>query len=375
MTKTKRPQASQLDAFQSHFSSAGRFGEERWQQYLYSALMEPTRYTALYNRYVPIADFYRAVRAPESLDRLTFPSASNDPQSSNLVCFVRKGDESSTPFPQPAKASNGLQTHWNLDAASVLAIHILSPAPGDSVLDLCASPGGKSLALAQSIWPHLQPDYPGPPLPPAKKGALHSNEFDKPRQRRLAENLGLYLPQSLATSSQQKVLNLDGTKGAQLFPLGAGGYDKVLVDAPCSSERHILHAQGSRASNQPVPPELVRWTPTAAKRMAEIQAQLLFTALKAVRVGGRVLYATCSISREENEGVIEKMLTVLGKERAKDSIRWGMEIVRLGGEVAKGLDVFGAERTEGGGWIVLPDRGGGWGPLFFTLIEKVQSAS
>jgi len=373
MTKTKRPQASPLEAFHNHFSAPSRY-RDRWQQSLYPALAEGTRYTALWNRYAPRKDFDQVVGPPDTLEGVKFPSAADDIQAENLACFIHKNEpnQKDPPFPQPEKASNGLLTHWNLDAASALAVHVLRVEPSDRVLDLCAAPGGKSLAIAQSIWPHLQPDYPGPPLPPAKKGALHSNEFDGPRNKRLTDNLTAYLPASLAQSGQSKVLRLDGTKGASVFPFGPGGYDKVLVDAPCSSERHIVHAQAKMSSGR-IAGELSRWSPTSSKRMAETQIQLLLTAMRAVRTGGSVLYATCSISDEENDNVVEKALTQLGKEKAKGAIRWSAATLALGDEVEKQLEGW-AERT-GKGWIVLPDHAGGarWGPLYFTVLTKTQT--
>jgi len=372
MTKTKRPQSSPVEAFHNHFSAASRYGD-RWQQTLYPALAEGTRYTVLWNRYAPRNNFDQVIGAPEMLERIAFPSAGGDIQAGNLACFVRKNDsdEKAAPFPQPEKSSNGPLTHWNLDAASALAVHILRVEPSDRVLDLCAAPGGKSLAIAQSVWPHLQPDYDSSPLPPAKKGALHSNEYDGPRNKRLTDNLTAYLPAAVSLSGQQRVLRLDGTKGAQLFPLGPGGYDKVLVDAPCSSERHIIHAQAKMSSGR-VADELARWSPTASKRMAETQVQLLLTAMRAVRINGSVLYATCSISDEENDGVVEKALTLLRKEQVKGAIRWSTEIMLLDADVEKQLEVW-AERT-GKGWIVLPDHAGGarWGPLYFTVLTKTQ---
>nr|OQO31730.1 hypothetical protein B0A51_01078 [Rachicladosporium sp. CCFEE 5018] len=373
MTKTKRPQSSQQDAFAAHFSSTTRYGD-RWNASLYSALLAKTRYAALHNRYVPLADFHAAVGSPGSLKRIVLPSATGDIHSDDIQVFVRSNDAENpdAPFTQPSQASNGLSTHWNLDAASALAVHMLHIVPGDRVLDLCAAPGGKSVAIAQSIWPHLQPDYPGPPMAGAKKGALHSNEFDRTRNRRLADNLSQYLPASLVTAGQQKVLQFDGIKGAQAFPLGVGGYDKALVDAPCSSERHIIHAEAKASSGKvgAVADEVARWSPATSKRMAETQQDLLMTALRAVRIGGVVLYATCSISTEENDGVVEKALTELGKKSKKGELTWTAEVVKFDAQVEPGLESF-AERTTYG-WLVLPDHpnGGRWGPLYFTKLIK-----
>lgn len=374
MTKTKRPQSSPLDSFQNHFASTSRYGE-RWHESLYPALKEGTRYTTLYNRYAPQEDFHKAVGSPDTLERLRFPSAPDDIQADNLLCFIHKesNDHKAVPFPPPENSSNSLLTHWNFDAASALAVHLLQVLPGDNVLDLCAAPGGKSLSLAQSIWPYLQPDSPTPPMPGAKKGALHSNEVDPARNRRLTDNLSQYLPASLAATGQQKVLRLDGTKGAKEFPLGPAGYDKVLVDAPCSSERHIIHAQEKAGLGRTVE-ELARWSPSTSKRMAETQVQLLMTALRAVRLGGRVLYATCSISREENEGVVEKAILQAEKERKKGGIAWAVEVEGLGEEVERALEEGWAERT-GKGWIALPDHKGNgkWGPLYFCVLTKTKA--
>ncbi|KAK6443595.1 hypothetical protein LTR95_000422 [Oleoguttula sp. CCFEE 5521] len=373
MTKTKRSQSSQQDAFAAHFSLVTRYGD-RWTESLHPSLLAKTRYAVLYNRYAPLIDFHSAVGGSGSIERVILPSAPGDIHTEDIQIYVRNksAEDRDAQFPQPGQASNGLLTHWNLDAASALAVHMLRIVPGDRVLDLCAAPGGKSVAIAQSIWPYLQPDYPGPPMAGAKKGVLHSNEFDRTRNRRLAENLSQYLPASLARSDQQRVLQLDGTKGAQAFPLGIGGYDRVLVDAPCSSERHILHAQAKASSGKAgaVADELARWSPATAKRMAETQHELLMTALRAVRIGGTVLYATCSISSEENDGVIEKTLAQLEKKVKKGELTWTAEAMKFDAPVEQGLEGF-AERTTYG-WLVLPDHpsGGRWGPLYFTKLIK-----
>jgi 16S rRNA C967 or C1407 C5-methylase (RsmB/RsmF family) len=371
MTKTKRPQPAPLDTFENHFASAARYGE-RWHQTLYPAMKGESRYTALYNRYAPIADFHRVVGPADSLERVHFPSAADDIQADNLLCFTRKQDHESNAATLPAaeKASNGILTHEKLDAASLLAIHILQVVPGDNVLDLCAIPSGNSVALAQPIWPYLYPDSTMPPLIGAKKGSLHSNELDPNRNRRLAETLTQYLPVSVISSGQQKVIRVDGTKGVRELPLGSGGYDKVLVDVPSSNERLIVQAQ-EKASQGRTSSELTNWNPSSSKHMAEVQVQLLMTALRAVRVGGRVVYSTRSISREENDGVVEKAIMLLGKEAKKGSLLWTAEVEKLDGEVERRLEADWAEKTAKG-WAVLPDNasGGKWGPLYFSVLTK-----
>jgi len=111
--------------------------------------------------------------------------------------------------------------------------------------------------------------------------------------------------------------------------------------------------------------------------MAKTQLALLLTALAAVKVGGRVVYSTCSVSSEENDGVVEKMLVQVGKERGKGVVAWGVRVelgreeTGKGGNEWVGLDECSEETRFGR--IVVPDHpgGGGWGPLYFSVLTKV----
>ncbi|KAI1146067.1 S-adenosyl-L-methionine-dependent methyltransferase [Nemania diffusa] len=342
---------------------AAQFGEERWQQSLYPALTAPTRYAALTNRFAG-ADLEK-VFSPEQaakMQAVIFPgTAEPDDPAAPLKAYQWDASEADATFPPPqSDPASGLMTHWNLDAASLLAVKILAPQPGDKVLDLCAAPGGKSVALAQLLRPPPPADS-NAAAPSLDGGCLHSNEVNPARHKRLAANLASYLPASLFASGDVKVLRLDGadpSAAARALPLGLGGYDKVLLDAPCSSERHVVHARETGA-----------WRSGRAGKGAKVQAALLMTALRAVRVGGRVLYATCALGREENDGVVERGVGVVVKERRKGGARWDLA-VRSGELAVEGW----AERTRFG-WLVLPDHpsGGKWGPLFFALLEKVEA--
>jgi hypothetical protein len=137
-----------------------------------------------------------------------------------------------------------------------------------------------------------------------------------------------------------------------------------------SDERQIVQAH-EKASQGRTSAELANWNPSSSKHMAEVQVQLLMTALRAVRVGGRVVYSTRSISREENDGVVEKAITLLGKEAKKGSLLWTAEVEQLDGEVERRLEADWAEKTAKG-WAVLPDNasGGKWGPLYFSVLTK-----
>ncbi|KAK3054873.1 hypothetical protein LTR09_004031 [Extremus antarcticus] len=395
MTKTVRNTAAATEAsYHKHYAAI--WGEERWHNSLYPALAERTRQAASVNRYAPISSFEACIEEVcelQQLEQISFPRMSSGDSTNGLICFARRqsvADASQTPsddhkqsaLPQPRLAtsesiSHRLMTHWNLDAASALVAHLLHVQPGDNVLDLCAAPGGKSIALAQNMWRHLYADRPST-HPVQKTGQLRSNELARDRFKRLTDNLKAYLPGLLLDFKHVASLNVDSTNplAPQQLSIGSTGYDKVLVDAPCSSERHIIHAHLTARVAGRMAPEMATWRPGSSKRLAKTQVDLLMTGLQCVRLGGTLLYATCSIEPAENDGVVEKVLATVEKEVKKGG-RWRVKVGFGSGagdaDLETSLEKEWAERTKYG-WIVLPDHasGGRWGPLFFAMLTKVE---
>lgn len=401
-----------VSAFHSQYASV--WGEERWHNSLYPALAKPTRYAALVNQYVPSSEVDKILSAGSEgeLRRIQFPpeGGSDITTRQSIVALehispappeptgeleareedtVEKTTKQDDNFlfpppkavPTPSNPGKDLQSHWNLDAASALCAHMLDVQPNDRVLDLCAAPGGKSVSLAQLIFPHL---HAGPAAPaPSKPGCLHSNEVDHARNKRLASNLRAYLPGSLFEANAVRVLRLDGSdaRAVTQLPCGPGGYDRVLLDAPCSSERHIIHAHVRAAAGGRVADEMARWRRGGSKTLAKLQTELLMTALKAVRVGGRVVYSTCSIETGENDGVIEKMLAAVEKDRKKFGVSWGVtfglgsKLKKRAGPLEEALESFTEETKYGR--IAVPDHKDGkqWGPLYFCVITKISGKS
>jgi 16S rRNA (cytosine967-C5)-methyltransferase len=163
------------------------------------------------------------------------------------------------------------------DEASQLVVALLAPQPGERVLDACAAPGGKATAIAERVGPQ------GSVLAIDR----HPRRLDL--IRRSARRLGLGWIQTLER---------DATRPLQDLP-GAGGFDRVLVDAPCSG-------LGTLRRNPDA-----RWRVGAADpaRLAEAQLALLRHASNAVRPGGVLVYSTCTLLPEENEAVAEAFLS------------------------------------------------------------------
>ncbi len=210
---------------------------------------------------------------------------------------------------------------YHLDKASVLAAQSLPRPKGARVLDMCAAPGGKSLTML------FEAD-------PSQSFVL--NERSATRRGRLSRVLTEFV--GAAHPCPIKVTGHDATKWG-LYEKDA--YDAILLDAPCSSERHLLEK-----------PELLKeWSQSRTKTLAIQQFAMLAAACTAIRAGGHILYATCSISPHENDEVIDKLL----KKRE------GFEIIPL--QMDKG------EATRHG-WIFLPDACE-LGPLYQCLVRRL----
>lgn len=389
----KRSDAA-LESFHKYY--AGLWGEDRWHKSLFPALIESTRYCALVNRFASFLEVQALLR-PLPEDKLleigpvlTATSSAEVATAVTYPIVLHSSTERSFPTPlnvSSAEPTSRISSHWNLDLASVLAAAMLQARPGEQVLDLCAAPGGKSIVLAQMLWPGLHADAPATDsegTTSMTRTCLHSNESDRTRHKRLEANMQSYLPSRLFTDSAVRVVRIDASEKSALheLPLGAGGYDKVLLDAPCSSERHIIHAHLKASTAGQIAEELANWKASHTKTLAKTQAALLMTALKAVKLGGKVLYATCSISREENDDVIERTIEAVKRKHKNNTgpgqSSWEIKIDTTfePGPESKSLVASMTESTKYGR-IALPDHvvGGRWGPLYFCLMQKVPYKS
>ena len=156
--------------------------------------------------------------------------------------------------------------------ASMLVARAVDPQPGERVLDLCAAPGGKTTHLAALM---------------RGEGEVVAVELDAKRARDVARNAERLGAAQRARSSL----------GDAAEPAFGTGYDRVLVDPPCSD----LGTLRSRPD--------ARWrkTPAQVAELAALQARILDAAVEALRPGGRLVYSTCTISPRENELQIEAL--------------------------------------------------------------------
>ncbi|WP_170410694.1 RsmB/NOP family class I SAM-dependent RNA methyltransferase [Ruegeria arenilitoris] len=207
---------------------------------------------------------------------------------------------------------------WVQDAAAALPVCVLAPKPGETVLDLCAAPGGKTLQMAAAG---------------AKVTAL---DISEPRLERVRENLK-------RTGLQAQVIAGDALEHQ-------GQYDAILLDAPCSATGTIR-----RHPDLPFAKDGSEFG-----GLIELQAQMLAHAWTLLKPGGRLVYCTCSLLPDEGEVQIEEAL-----EQYPD-----MSIDRTA------LDVTGVDQswiTEEGGLRLRPDYWadrGGMDGFYIACLNK-----
>ncbi len=193
------------------------------------------------------------------------------------------------------------------DPSTRLAIELLDPKPGETILDACAAPGGKSVAIADAIRNQGQGQ--------GTIAAARIVAMDLPGERidRLKDNLGKTLGVDVA------LVQADIAKANQrLFEdmnLPAE-YAAVLIDVPCSNTGVMRHRVD------------VRWRlqPNDFSKHAKQQLNLLHSAARRVAPGGRLVYSTCSLATEENERVIQAFQEKAGQrfklEKSAVTLPW-----------------------------------------------------
>ncbi len=257
--------------------------------------------------------------------------------------------------------SAGLERSYYLDEASYLAASYLEAKAGERILDLCAAPGGKSLSILSNILSDAGEE----PID------LTSNERSASRRGRMKKVFAEHLPPSIAETI--KVTGHDAARWGQIKP---AAYDRIILDVPCSSERHVVQEAKY----------LAQWSESRSNRLAQQAYSFALSALQALKPGGGLLYATCALSTRENDDVIDRVLTRILKKGDMAVITDNSR--KIAGPYAR---LTGGERSDSPdtekhrpalpmpdwveatslGFAVLPDRAEGRGPMYFSRIKKL----
>ncbi len=160
------------------------------------------------------------------------------------------------------------------EPSAMAPVTLLEPQPGEQILDLCAAPGGKSTQIAALMQ---------------GEGLLVTNEIHPARAKILSENIErMGIRNACVTNETPRHL-------AEMFP---EYFDRILVDAPCSGE-------GMFRKNEAACEE---WSPENVILCGERQDEILDCAAQMLRLGGRLVYSTCTFAPTENEGSISRFL-------------------------------------------------------------------
>jgi 16S rRNA C967 or C1407 C5-methylase (RsmB/RsmF family) len=229
-----------------------------------------------------------------------------------------------------------------LDSASILAALSLPLKGAKKIFDCCAAPGGKSLVLASMM---------------DSSATLRANDRSSERAGRLRGVLRDCLPPEIL--SRVTVTVGDAARLARRRPSGelsAGGlYDAVFLDAPCSSERHVLAS----------PYHLARWSPARSRNLAASQWALLSAAFRLLAPGGVLVYATCALHPQENDGVVQRLFKKFPGTAEPAPLSPAPEQAQgfFPGPLPE------PEKTDAG-YRILPDSCAGAGPMFFACVKK-----
>lgn len=160
------------------------------------------------------------------------------------------------------------------EASAMAPVALLDPQPGEAICDLCAAPGGKTTQIAGRMQ---------------GEGFLLCNEINPKRSKILSRNIErMGVSNALVTNEHPENL-------AKKFP---GFFDRVLVDAPCSGEGMFRKEEAA----------VTDWSQETVEMCARRQREILSSAARLVKPGGRLVYSTCTFAPEENEQTIAAFL-------------------------------------------------------------------
>lgn len=240
--------------------------------------------------------------------------------------------------PQPVPFCPCGRATYFLDMASAYAAACLPLAKARRILDMCAAPGGKTLVLARRM----------------ESGAeLFANERSMDRRNRLVKVCNDHLCEPLLGR-----VHISCSDAALWCTRRQEPFDAILLDAPCSSERHVL-ADAKY---------LAQWTAHRARSLAMAQWALLSSGWRILAEGGCLLYVTCALNAAENDAVVQRLLERFPDAQCEGGLAADADFLSQFFPFRQPLP----ERTRFG-FRILPDSSDGAGPLYFCLVRKKMS--
>jgi len=300
---------------------------------------------------------------------------------------------------------------YPMNASSLLSVIVLDPKPGELILDACAAPGGKSLAIRSII--SAKPENTNIVTEQSLSEDTHTAVNNTPANNISvfceqgegieSENIHILtasedtayavsdVPNHIATSTtheqvgsiedalpvstlfandkspdrskrMKEVFNhahipntvVTSRPAETIFKTHPNTFDTILLDAPCSSEKHVWQ------DNK----ELNNWSESRVKRLAQQQYMLIASLLLALRPRGRLVYSTCALNTEENEFVVDRILKNKSDLTTLIDTDWSNLPGEPGVSGDYSFDKCNVRR-------IIPSKDSNYDPMFVAVFERV----
>uniref|UniRef100_A0A914XUV4 NOL1/NOP2/Sun domain family member 4 n=1 Tax=Plectus sambesii TaxID=2011161 RepID=A0A914XUV4_9BILA len=271
---------------------------------------------------------------PKVDDRISYP------ERLKLMIYPRSNIND---FPSPSYGLRGEPSWYLMDGASIVPILALDLQEGETFFDMCAAPGGKSLLAIQTGLPRQ----------------VVCNDKKMARLGQLRRALIMFLPEDQGDWADRIVLKQkDATNVKGWDELQC--YDKVLADVPCSSDRlSLIQDEGNMFRTSAMRERL---------DLPHKQTKILVNALRSARIGGTVVYSTCTLSPVQNEGVVENAAAI-----AREHFGIKVEERKLDTMVGDLLrsELFQINRQRKFGTLIVPHLPCNFGPMYVCKLRRL----